>query len=208
MGRYTGAVCRLCRREGEKLFLKGDRCYTVKCAIDRRNYVPGIHGQSRRKLSEYGVQLREKQKAKRIYGVMERQFRRYYSLAARKKGVTGEILLQFLESRLDNVLYRLGIASSRAEARQMVNHGLITVNGRKVDIASFRTKPGDEVTVKDGARSMPRMKNLVEGGLYRSAPSWLEVNQEQLKGRVLRLPERGEIDVNVKEHLITELYSK
>ncbi|MDK2785176.1 MAG: small subunit ribosomal protein [Bacillota bacterium] len=208
MARYTGATCRLCRREGMKLFLKGDRCYTAKCAVERRGYAPGQHGQNRKKLSEYGVQLREKQKARRIYGVLERQFRRYYELAARMKGMTGVNLLTLLETRLDNVVYRLGFARSRAEARQLVRHGHFAVNGRKVSIPSFRVRPGDEVTVRERSRNRPLFEELAQVAAVRTVPAWLESSPTEFKGRVVRLPEREEIDVPVQEQLIVELYSK
>ncbi|MDI3538861.1 MAG: small subunit ribosomal protein [Bacillota bacterium] len=208
MARYTEATCRLCRREGMKLFLKGDRCYTAKCAVERRGYAPGQHGQNRKKLSEYGVQLREKQKARRIYGVLERQFRRYYELATRMKGMTGVNLLTLLETRLDNVVYRLGFARSRAEARQLVRHGHFAVNGRKVSIPSFRVRPGDEVTVRERSRTRPLFEELAQVAAVRTVPAWLESSPTEFKGRVVRLPEREEIDVPVQEHLIVELYSK
>ncbi|MGI6603626.1 MAG: 30S ribosomal protein S4 [Firmicutes bacterium] len=208
MARYTGAVCRLCRREGMKLFLKGDRCYTGKCAVDRRIYAPGQHGQSRKKISEYGIQLREKQKARRIYGVLERQFRRYYDIATRMKGVTGTNLLTLLESRLDNVIYRLGFGRSRPEARQFVRHGHFAVNGRKVSIPSFRVRPGDEISVREGSRNLPLFQEIAQLAATRTVPDWLESNPAELKARVIRWPERSEIDVPVQEHLIVELYSK
>lgn len=208
MARYTEATCRLCRREGMKLFLKGDRCYTAKCAVERRGYAPGQHGQNRKKLSEYGVQLREKQKARRICGVLERQFRRYYELATRMKGMTGVNLLTLLETRLDNVVYRLGFARSRAEARQLVRHGHFAVNGRKVSIPSFRVRPGDEVTVRERSRTRPLFEELAQVAAVRTVPAWLESSPTEFKGRVVRLPEREEIDVPVQEHLIVELYSK
>ncbi|MDI3522683.1 MAG: small subunit ribosomal protein [Bacillota bacterium] len=191
-----------------KLFLKGDRCYTGKCSIDRRGYAPGQHGQGRKKISEYGVQLREKQKARRIYGVLERQFGRYYELAARMKGMTGVNLLTLLETRLDNVVYRLGFARSRAEARQLVRHGHFAVNGRKVSIPSFRVRAGDEVSVREGSRNLPLFAELAQVAAARTVPAWLESVPAELKARVLRLPEREEIDVPVQEHLIVELYSK
>ena len=196
MARYTGADCRLCRREGAKLFLKGDRCYTDKCAIERRNYAPGEAGKKRIKESEYRLQLREKQKTKRIYGVLEKQFHHYYEIAGRQQGVTGENLLRILESRLDNVVYRLGFAKSRAEARQQVRHGHITVNGRRVDIPSFRVKAGDLVAVA------PKANERVQ------VPAWLEVDIEKLQGNVLALPQRDQIDLDIREQLIVELYSK
>lgn len=207
MARYTGPVCRLCRREGTKLFLKGDKCYTDKCPVSRRAYPPGQHGQARRKLSEYGVQLREKQKARRVYGVLEGQFRRYFERAESKKGVTGELLLQNLESRLDNVVYRMGLGSSRAEARQLVRHNHFLVNGRRVNIPSFLVRPGDEVAVREQSRDKAHFKVLTQG-VARLTPAWLEVNLEDMKGKVLRLPTREEIDAPVQEQLIVELYSR
>lgn len=208
MARYIGPSCRLCRREGIKLYLKGDRCYTERCAIDRRGYAPGQHGQARRKLSEYGIQLREKQKAKRIYGVLERQFKRYFEIAERKKGVTGENLLRILESRLDNVVYRMGFASSRTEARQLIRHGHFTVNGKKVDIPSYLVRIGEVIAVKEDSRKLSRIKELAETAAQRNVPQWLEVNAEAMEGRVVGLPAREDIDVPIEEHLIVELYSK
>jgi len=208
LARYTGPVCRLCRREGIKLYLKGERCYTDKCAIARRPYAPGQHGHERRKLSEYGIRLREKQKARRIYGVMERQFRRYFEMAAKEKGVTGENLLCLLERRLDNVVYRLGFASSRAEARQLVRHGHFTVNGRKVDIPSYLVEPGDEIAVREKSKESPKFQELAAQAAHRTPPAWLEVDAANMKGRVLALPTRDQIDVPIQEHLIVELYSK
>lgn len=208
MARYTGPVCRLCRREGIKLYLKGERCYTPKCAIDRRGYAPGQHGQMKRKLSEYGLQLREKQKAKRIYGVLERQFKIYFEEAVRRKGVTGENLLRILECRLDNVVYRLGFAKSRAQARQIVRHGHIEVNGRKVNIPSYQVKPGDVIAVREKSRSLELFKEMAEAGKGRMVPEWLSVNYDTLTGEVVRLPNREDIDVPIQEHLIVELYSK
>lgn len=208
MGRHTEAVCRLCRREREKLYLKGDRCFSDKCSVVRHAYPPGEHGQGRQKFSEYGLQLREKQKARRIYGVMERQFRRYFKESDRRKGVTGEILLQLLESRLDNVVYRMGLARSRNEARQLVNHGHFEVNGRKVDIPSFLTTAGDLVAVREKSKSKPVFKMIAEAREQQSSGDWLDVNHEKLEGRVIRLPLREEIDVPVSEYLIVELYSR
>lgn len=208
MARYTGAVCRLCRREGAKLFLKSERCYLGKCPLDKRVVAPGEHGQSRRKLSEYGLQLREKQKARRIYGVLEGQFRRYFERATRKKGVTGSLLLQFLELRLDNIVFRAGFAGSRAQARQIVRHGHIKVNGRRVNIPSYSVRPGDQVIIDEKSRDIPQIKEVLEAGKARSAPLWLEVDRENCRGTILRLPEREEIDVPIQEHLIVELYSK
>jgi len=208
MGRYTGAVCRLCRREKDKLYLKGDRCYTDKCAVVRHGYAPGEHGQARQKFSEYGQQLREKQKARRIYGVMENQFRRYFKEADRRKGVTGEVLLQLLESRLDNIVYRLGLARSRNEARQLINHGHFEVNGRKVDVPSYMVKPDDLVAVRENRKNKAVFKEIAETRDQMESVDWLEMDQEKLQGRVLRIPKRDEIDVPVTEHLVVELYSR
>lgn len=208
MGRHTEAVCRLCRREKDKLYLKGDRCYSDKCAVVRHAYPPGEHGQGRQKFSEYGQQLREKQKARRIYGVMERQFRRYFKEADRRRGVTGELLLQLLESRLDNVVYRMGLGRSRAEARQLINHGHFQVNGRKVDIPSYLTRVGDVIAVRENRRSKPVFKHIAEDRSQQGVVDWLEVDHEKLEGKVLRVPQRDEIDVPVVEHLIVELYSR
>ncbi len=209
MARYKESVCRLCRREGLKLYLKGERCYTDKCAVDRRTYAPGQHGQSRRgKVSEFGIQLREKQKARRIYGVLEKQFRNYFKKAERIKGVTGETLLQILESRLDNIVYRLGFASSRSEARLMITHGHFRVNNHKVDIPSYLVSSGDEISVKEKSRNSPRFKELWEIAEQRTQPEWLELDAENWKGRVVRLPLREEIDIPISEHLIIELYSR
>ena len=208
MARYTGPVCRLCRREGHKHFLKGDRCFGDKCAVGRRQYAPGVHGQGRHKQSEYGLQLREKQRCKRIYGVLERQFERYFEMAERKKGVTGEILLQILESRLDNVVYRLGFATSRAEARQLVRHGHFTVNGKKVSIPSYRVRPGDTVAVKEAGRSLNKFVEAAEAMSQRIIPEWLDLNVEAMEGRVLSLPTRDQIDTDVQEQVIVELYSR
>lgn len=208
MARYTGAVCRLCRREGQKLFLKGDRCYSGKCSLDQRKTVPGQHGQGRKKISEYGVQLRAKQKAKRFYGVLESQFAKYFEMAERKPGMTGENLLRILESRLDNVVYRLGFASSRAQARQLVLHGHYTVNGKKVNIPSYLIKEGDVVAVSEKAKSADFMKALVENNGSKPVPQWLDLNRDALEAKVVHLPGRDEIDLEVEEHLIVELYSK
>lgn len=208
MARYTGPVCRLCRREGAKLYLKGDRCYTAKCAIDRRGYAPGQHGQGRKKSSEYGIQLREKQKARRIYGVLETQFRNYFEKAEHQKGVTGENLLRLLERRLDNVVYRLGFAGSRVEARQLVRHGHFSVNGRKVNIPSFLTKVGDVIVINEKSRDTNRIKELVEQAARKAAPAWLELDVDQFIGKVVAIPSREEIDVPIEEHLIVELYSR
>ncbi|MCO1602678.1 MULTISPECIES: 30S ribosomal protein S4 [Desulfosporosinus] len=209
MARYTGPVCRLCRREGMKLFLKGERCYTGKCAIDRRAYAPGQHGQARaKKPTEYGLQLREKQKARRMYGVMEKQFRSYFDEAARRKGVTGENLLVLLERRLDNVVFHLGFASSRPEARQLVNHGHFTVNGKKVDIASYSVRAGEVIAVKEGSKSSPRMKQLLENLGTRSVPGWLSLDANTAAGTVVALPTREDIQLPIQEHLIVEKYSR
>ncbi len=207
MGRYTGPVCRLCRREGMKLYLKGDRCFSDKCAIDRRAYVPGQHGQGRKKVSGYGIQLREKQKAKRYYGVMERQFRKYFEMAERKRGVTGENLLAILESRLDNLVYRTGLSISRKEARQLVKHGHFLVNGKKVNIPSYQVKVGDIVEVKEKSRSLEKFKELVDKN-QRVAPDWLEVDLENMRARVVSEPKKEHIDIPIEEHLIVELYSR
>lgn len=207
MARYKESVCRLCRREGTKLFLKGDRCYTDKCAVDRRAYAPGEHGQNRKKVSEYGIQLREKQKARRLYGVMEKQFRKYFAEAERQKGVTGENLIRLLERRLDNVIYRLGFAGSRPQARQLVLHGHFTINGNKVDIPSYLVKPGDAIAVKNKSQASPLFQAIKESGKA-SVPSWLECNVEALQGRVVSLPAGEDLDVPIEAHLIVELYSR
>ncbi|MCX7774057.1 MAG: 30S ribosomal protein S4 [Clostridia bacterium] len=207
MARYTDASCRLCRREGEKLFLKGERCYTNKCAVQRRAYAPGQHGQQKKKLSEYGVQLREKQKARRFYGVLESQFRKYFEIASSKKGITGENLLQVLETRMDNVIYRMGLAGSRPEARQLVRHGHFTVNGQKVNIPSYIVKVGDAISVRDKSKSSPKIKAVREAA-GRVVPKWLEFDAENLNGKVVALPAREDIDIPIREHLIVELYSK
>ncbi|PKQ36621.1 MAG: 30S ribosomal protein S4 [Actinobacteria bacterium] len=208
MARYSGADCRLCRREGIKLFLKGDRCYSDKCAIERRPYPPGMAGKKRPRDSEYRIQLREKQKAKRIYGILEKQFRNYYKLASRTTGITGENLLRLLESRLDNVVYRLGFAASRDEARQNVRHGHFLVDGRRVDIPSFRVKPGQVVAVADKAKELTVVKAAIISSSKVEIPGWLEVDVEKLQGKVLALPSRDQIDAPVREQLIVELYSK
>lgn len=208
MARYTDAVCRLCRREGQKLFLKGERCYSDKCAVGRRQYAPGQHGQGRKKLSEYGVQLREKQKAKRYYGVLESQFAKYFEMANKKKGITGENLLQILESRLDNVVYRLGFAVSRPEARQLVKHGHFTVDGNKVDIPSYLVKPGAVITIKENSRSLPKMKSVLEQTEGKVIPKWLDLDKNTLQAKVVNLCDREDIDLDIQEHLIVELYSK
>jgi small subunit ribosomal protein S4 len=208
MARYTGADCRLCRREGIKLFLKGDRCYGDKCAIERRPYPPGQAGKKRPRDSEYRVQLREKQKTKRIYGLLEKQFRGYYTLASRQQGITGENLLRILESRLDNVVYRLGFAKSRDEARQIVRHNHIHVNGRRVNIPSFRVRPGDLVAIGPKSKDMLMIKTALIASEKIEVPGWLEVDIEKLQGTILSLPSREMIDAPVREQLIVELYSK
>ena len=209
MARYIGPVCRLCRREGMKLFLKGERCYTEKCAIEKRNVAPGQHGRARKsKLVGYGVQLREKQKVKRTYGVLENQFRRYFEAADRQRGVTGELLLQSLERRLDNVVYRLGFATSRPQARQMVRHGHFTVNGRKVNIPSFAVRQGDTVAVRQASARNPTIAHAMEEVKGRGIPEWLLFDGENLSGRVSSLPTREQIALPVQENLIVELYSK
>lgn len=206
MARYTGASCRQCRREGMKLFLKGDRCYTDKCAVVKRNYAPGQHGQGRKKLSNYGLQLREKQKVKRIYGVLETQFRNLYERAEKMSGKTGENLLCLLEERLDNVVFRMGLANSRKEARQLVTHAHFTLNGKKVDIPSLTVKVGDVIAVKETSKSSAKFKALVEAN--KVAPNWLDVNLEDMSAKVVALPTREDIDIDIAEHLIIELYSK
>ena len=208
MARYSGSVCRLCRRENLKLFLKGERCYTDKCAIERRNYPPGQHGQRRPKFSEYSVQLREKQKVKRMYGLLENQFRRTFELAERVKGITGEALLVLLERRLDNVTYRLSFASSRADARMLVRHGHIVVNGRRVTIRSYFIRAGDVVTVKDQSRKLDRVVAALEGAQRRGVPEWVELDREGVSGKIKYLPARGDITAPINEKLIVELYSK
>ena len=208
MARYTDSVCRLCHREGQKLFLKGDRCYSGKCAFDRRPVAPGQHGAGRRKASEYGMQLREKQKTRSAYGVLESQFRKYYERAVREKGITGDNMLRMLEQRLDNVVYRLGFGDSRPQARQFVTHGHILVNGKKVDIASYEVAVGDVITVKERSRGLERLKNLRESGLGRPVPKWLELDAANLTGKVVALPEREDIDLSIEEHFIVELYSR
>lgn len=208
MARYTGAVCRLCRREGQKLFLKGDRCYTRKCSVDRRAYAPGQHGKGRKKVSEYGKQLRTKQFARRFYGVLEGQFHHYFELAQKMPGVKGENLLALLESRLDNVIYRLGFASSRAQARQFVLHGHFTVNGRKVNIPSFLTKAGQVIGIKESSRQNEYIKSIIEANSSRPVPKWLELNRDTLEAKVVSMPAREDIDLPIEETLIVELYSK
>ena len=208
MARYTGAVCRLCRREGMKLYLKGDRCYSDKCSFVTKQAAPGQHGTSRKKVSEYGTQLREKQKVKRIYGVNEKQFRIYYNKAARRGGVTGENLLQLLERRLDNVVYRLGMASSRVDARQLVLHGHFTVDGKKVNIPSFLVKEGNVIEIKEGSRKSPKFEAIAAAIPNRTQPSWLELDKENIVGRVVSMPKREDVDLPINEQLIVELYSR
>lgn len=208
MARYTGPVCRLCRREGIKLYLKGDRCYSEKCAVDKRSYPPGQRSRARRKVTEYGLQLREKQRARRIYGILERQFKRYFDQAERQKGITGENLLRLLERRLDNVVYRLGFARSRVDARQLVRHGHFTVNGRRVNIPSYLVRIEDEIAVADKSRELPLFAGMAESAAQKTPPHWLEVDIEKMKGQVVGLPAREDIDVPIQEHLIVELYSR
>ncbi|AWZ49510.1 30S ribosomal protein S4 [Hathewaya limosa] len=206
MARYTGAVCRLCRREGMKLFLKGDRCYSDKCSVARRGYAPGQHGQSKKKLSNYGLQLREKQKAKRIYGVLEKQFRKYYEKAEKQRGITGENLLRLLEMRLDSVVYKLGYGNSRKEARQLVTHGHFLVNGKKVNIPSYNLKANDVISVCEKSRGTELFKIFNENP--KTLPSWIEANAANFEAKVVAIPTREDIDVPVNETLIVELYSK
>ena len=208
MARYKDEQCRICRREGQKLFLKGERCYTDKCAISRRNYGPGQNGQKRSKLSEYGTQLREKQKTKAFYGVSEKQFRKYFNMASKAKGKSGEVLLILLESRLDNVVYRLGFASSRAQARMLVTHATFDVNGRKVNIPSYLVKAGDVITVREIKKDNGAIKQNIEANESKVVPEWLEMDQDKLSGKVVRLATREDVDLPVEEHLIVELYSK
>ncbi|MCQ2445262.1 MAG: 30S ribosomal protein S4 [Clostridia bacterium] len=208
MARYTEAVCRMCRREGQKLFLKGDRCYTDKCALSRREYAPGQHGQGRTKAKEYGIQLREKMKTRRYYGVLESQFAKYFDMAEQQKGVTGENLLRILETRLDNVVYRLGLAMSRPEARQLVRHAHFTVNGKKVNIPSYLVKQGDVIALVEKSRSSEKFKYINEANATRPIPKWLDMNRDTCEGKVVALPAREDIDLPVEEHLIVELYSK
>ena len=208
MARYTGAVCRLCRREGQKLFLKGDRCYSEKCSVALRGYAPGQHGQGRKKSSEYGMQLRAKQTARRFYGVQENQFHHYFEIAERKQGITGDNLLRILESRLDNVVYRVGFASSRAEARQLVGHGHFEVNGKRVDIASYLLKAGDVVSICEKSRSSEKIKAVVEANSARPVPQWIDIDRNNLSAKVIALPTREQIEAPVEEQLIVEFYSK
>lgn len=209
MARYTGPVCRLCRREKTKLFLKGDKCYSAKCALnDPKFLVPGQHGASRKKPTDYSIQLREKQKAKRFYGILEKQFRSYFELAEKKPGVTGENLLEILESRLDNIVYRLGFAMSRIEARQLVTHGHFEVNGNRVDIPSYLVSEGDVISVKDSSKDSAKLKAVMEANASKPLCAWLESDKENMKGKVVRLPKAEEIDMPLEMHLIVELYSK
>ncbi|MFN3973906.1 MAG: 30S ribosomal protein S4 [Dehalococcoidia bacterium] len=208
MGRYTGPACRLCRQLGDKLFLKGDRCYTPKCPIERRRRSPGMHIARRRKVSDYGLRLREKQKAKYIYGLLERQFRHYVDAARRQTGETGQALLRLLERRLDNVVFRLGFADSRRQARQLVRHGHIMVNGKKVDIPSYPVKVGDTVTWKDSSRNLPMAQTLAQSGPKREVPAWLALEREQMTGKVLSLPQPADLDVQIDTRLIVEFYSR
>jgi small subunit ribosomal protein S4 len=208
VARYTDAVCRQCRREGTKLFLKGDRCFTEKCAVERRQYAPGQHGQARSKFSEYGTQLREKQKVKRIYGVLERQFRRYFDAASRKKGVTGELLLQLLERRLDNMIYRMGFAASRAEARQLVLHNHFTVNGKKVTIPSYQVRPGDVVILRERDQKNAKLIANLETAESRGVPGWIELDKAKFTAKVKAIPARNELTMPIQEQLIVELYSR
>lgn len=208
MARYTGPQCRLCRRETEKLFLKGDRCFTEKCAVERRQYPPGQHGQRRGKLSDYGVQLREKQKVRNSYGILEKQFRKYFFKAERKKGVTGEVLLQLLETRMDNVVYRMGFAPNRNSARQLVKHGHFHVNGREVNIPSFNVQAGDVIEVKESSRVLGAITDSISRVEQRGVPSWVEMNFQNFTGKVLQIPMREDIQITAQEQLIVELYSK
>ena len=208
MARYTGAVCRLCRREGKKLFLKGERCYTGKCAVTRRASVPGQHGKSRKKVSDYGVQLRSKQTCRRYYGVLESQMEKYFEMAERKPGMTGENLLRILESRLDNVVYRIGFASSRAEARQLVRHNHFTLNGHKANIPSILLKAGDVVAVAEKSKTSDKIKSVIEANSSRPVPKWLDVNADKMEARIVELPNREDIDLDVEEHYIVEFYSR
>ena len=208
MARYTGAVCRLCRREGQKLFLKGERCFSEKCSVGIRGYAPGQHGQGRKKSSEYGMQLRAKQTARRFYGVQENQFYHYFEIAEKKQGITGDNLLKILESRLDNVVYRVGFASSRAEARQLVGHGHFEVNGKRVDIASYLLRAGDVVSICEKSRGSEKIKAVVEANSARPVPQWIDVDREQLTAKVIALPTRDQIEAPVDEQLIVEFYSK
>ena len=208
MARYRESLCKLCRREGEKLFLKGDRCFTEKCAVERRKYPPGQHGQRRTKLSDYAMQLREKQKVRNSYGLMEKQFRRYYDWASRSRDVTGDVLLRYLERRLDNVVFRMGFAVNRRQARQLVGHGFFTINGRKVNVPSYIVRAGDIVSPSEPGKKMPVIQNSMATAVHRGVPSWVEVDSDNLTAKVLHLPAREEIALDAQEQLIVELYSK
>ena len=208
MARYRDSVCRICRREGLKLFLKGDRCYTDKCSIDRRAYPPGQHGQGRKKTTDYGIQLREKQKVRRMYGLLEKQFRNYFKLAERQKGITGDNLLMLIESRLDNMVYRLGFASSRNEARQMVSHGHFLIDGKKANIPSMRLKAGSTVEVREKSQKHGKINDALDAVVRRGVPEWLELDRDKFKGTVKALPSREDITMPIQENLIVELYSK
>ncbi|MCK4654010.1 MAG: 30S ribosomal protein S4 [Candidatus Cloacimonetes bacterium] len=211
MARYIGPSCKLCRREGTKLFLKGSRCNSDKCAFERRPYIPGDHGSARgfkKRLSDYGVHLREKQKVRRIYGILEKQFRKYFKMAAKKSGITGENLLQFLETRLDNVLFRMGFAPSRKSSRQLIRHGHITVNKKKVNIPSFLVRPKDQIEIKKGSRQMPLIQEAIEASTEVSSYEWFEVEKDKFKGKILSIPTREQIQLDVDERLIVEYYSK
>jgi small subunit ribosomal protein S4 len=208
MARYIGALCRICRREGDKLFLKGDRCYTEKCAVERRKYPPGQHGQGFKKLSDYGIQLREKQKVKKMYGLLERQFRKYFYEAERKKGITGELLLQLIERRLDTIVFRMGFAPNRRRARQIVRHGHIVLNGKEVNLPSYSVKEGDIVEIKEPCRDNPEIIDSISKSQHRGIPGWVEVDGANFKGKVLHIPSRDDIQIPVQEQLIVELYSK
>ncbi len=208
MARYRGAVCRICRREGEKLYLKGERCYTDKCAIERRPYPPGQHGQGRQKQSDYGTQLREKQKVRRVYGILEKQFKRYFEMAEKMSGITGENFLQLLERRLDNVVFRMGFATSRNQARQLVLHGHLQVNGKKVNIPSYLVTDDDVISVKETSRKSKKFKEIFEYNSELTSPKWLSVNMDKAEGKVLSLPDREDVDLAVEEHLIVEYYSR
>ena len=206
MSRYTGPVCKICRREGMKLFEKGEKCYTEKCGVEKRNYPPGVHVETRRKVTEYGIRLREKQKVRRMYGLSENQFKRWFAMAEKAKGITGTNLLVFLERRLDNMVYRLGLAVSRKEARQLVSHTHVTVNGKTVDIPSYLVKEGDEIAIRH--KDLPSVKDALESVVRRGLPSWLELEKEAMMGRVKLLPTREDISIPIKEQLIVEYYSR
>ena len=208
MAKYTDSKCRLCRREGEKLFLKGEKCYTAKCAIEKRPFPPGQHGQRRSRLSDYALQLREKQKLRRVYGILERQFHGYYQVADQRKGSTGENLLTLLESRLDNVVYRMGFAASRTEARQLVRHKAVTVNGAMVSIPSYRVQPADQIAVGEGSRAQLRVQAAIDLAQQRGFPEWIEVDAKKLEGTFKAYPQRSDLAAEINEHLVVELYSK